>query len=132
MADPGTKEMVLEYMEKGYLENIVDMFRHDAALVPLVVDMIADERMRVRLGAMALVEELAQAMPGPLTSLIPGIAALLGNPSPTVRGDAAYMLSLIKGKEALPYLESAKDDPDAAVREVVRDAIADLRGVTAS
>lgn len=120
------RDMVLEYMEKGFLENIIDMFKHDRKLVPLIADMVSDERMRVRLGAIALVEELAGFMPESLAAIIPQVAVFLRDPSPTVRGDAAYLLSLINQSEALPFLEAVRDDPDPAVREVIREAIAEM------
>lgn len=123
------KAMVLDHMEKGFLENIIDMFKHDESLYPLVVDMVRDERMRVRLGAIALVEDLVQERKPLFVPLIPGIASLLQDPSPTVRGDGAYILSLLRHREALPYLLEAQQDPDDTVREIIEDAIRDIRSL---
>jgi HEAT repeat protein len=120
------KKMVLDYMEKGFLDNIIDMFKHDASLYPLIIDMIRDERIRVRLGATALVEELAKARPEPLIGLIPAVASLLKDESPTVRGDGANILDIIKHKDALPYLQSAESDEDDNVRMIVREAIKEI------
>src|SRR5208337_4401008 len=89
------RSMVLDYMEKGFLENIIDMLRHDQSLYPLIIDMIRDDRMRVRLGATALVEEIVlnnPVLPDPIIQLIPSIAKLLLDNNPTVRGDAANLL----------------------------------------
>jgi len=52
--------MIADYMEKGFLENIIDMFKHDKGLYPLIGELMTDERMRVRLGISALVETLAK------------------------------------------------------------------------
>ncbi|MBI5049430.1 MAG: hypothetical protein HZC11_00775 [Nitrospirae bacterium] len=71
------KTMILDYMENGFLENIIDMFKHDEALYPFIIDMIKDERVRVRLGAAALVEELMKQEPEPLINIIPDIGGLL-------------------------------------------------------
>jgi len=38
------KMMIADYMEKGFLENIVDMFKHDRSLSPLIADLMRDER----------------------------------------------------------------------------------------
>ncbi|MFA5353842.1 MAG: HEAT repeat domain-containing protein [Thermodesulfovibrionales bacterium] len=129
MTNDELKAMVLDHMEKGFLENIIDMFRHDESLYPLVVDMIRDERMRVRLGAIALVEELAQEKKALFVPLIPGIASLLQDSSPTVRGDGAYILSLLKHRAALPYLLEARQDPDDSVREIIGDAIREIQSL---
>ena len=121
--------MVLDYMEKGFLENIIDMLRHDESLYPIVIDMIRDDRMRVRLGATALVEEMVQnnpSLPGPIIQLIPSIAKLLQDKSPTVRGDAANLLDIIGHTDALPFLLEALDDENASVREIVEEAIRNM------
>lgn len=123
------KKMVLDYMEKGFLENIIDMFKHDASLYPLIIDMIRDERIRVRLGVTALVEELAKVKPEPLIRLIPDIASLLQDVNPTVRGDGANLLDIIKHKDALPYLLNAESDEDDNVRMIVREAIKEISGL---
>ncbi len=121
--------MVLDYMEKGFLENIIDMLRHDESLYPIVIDMIRDDRMRVRLGATALVEEMVQnnpSLPGPIIQLIPSIAKLLQDKSPTVRGDAANLLDIIGHRDALPFLLEALDDENLSVREIVEEAIRNM------
>ncbi len=126
MNDEELKTMVLDYMNDGYLENIVDMFKHDETLYPMVIDMIRDERVRVRLGAAALVEELVKINREPLIGLIPAIGELLEDSNPTLRGDAAYLLGVIRHSDALPFLVGAEDDENRFAREVIRDSIRDI------
>lgn len=128
MTNDELKTMVLDYMAEGYLENIIDMFKHDETLYPLVIDMIADERVRVRLGGAALVEELVKIDRVPLIRIIPDIARLLEDSNPTLRGDAAYLLGLIRHADAIPYLLKAKDDDNVFAREIIVDAIHDITG----
>ena len=128
MMDDEMKTMVLDYMNNGYLENIIDMFKHDESLYPLVIDMIRDERVRVRLGAVALVEDLIKNNRESLVRLVPAIGRLLEDPSPTLRGDAAYLLGIIGHAEALPFLLNAKDDKNRFAREIIGDAIHEITG----
>ena len=128
MTDDELKTMVLDYMDNGYLENIIDMFKHDESLYPLVIEMIRDERVRVRLGAVALVEELIKTNREALVRLVPAIGKLLEDSSPTLRGDAAYVLGIIGHAEALPFLLSAKDDKNRFAREIIGDAIHEITG----
>lgn len=93
--DNQLKTMILDYMQKGFLDNIIDMFKHDKSLYPLIIDMIKDERMRVRLGAVALVEELAISSKERFAEILPEISELLKDPNPTISGDAAYLLEII-------------------------------------
>lgn len=125
--DEEFKAMILDYMEKGFLENIIDMFKHDESLFPIIIDMIKDERVRVRLGATALVEELVNFKPELLIRMIPDIAELLKDENPTIRGDAANLLGIIKHRDALPFLLSSENDVDANVREIVKDAIRNIQ-----
>ena len=50
--------LIADHMENGFLENIVDMFMHDSSLYKLTGSLIQDERVRVRIGITALMEEL--------------------------------------------------------------------------
>ncbi|RJQ56972.1 MAG: HEAT repeat domain-containing protein [Nitrospiraceae bacterium] len=121
------KKLIADYMENGFLENIIDMFKYDKKLFPLIGDMLEDERSRVRLGAVALVETLMPEHGGDIRTAIPGIAKALKNPGPTIRGDAAYLLGLIGHEEALPFLSDAIDDEHEMVKETVIEAIETIR-----
>jgi hypothetical protein len=121
------KTMIADYMEKGFLENIIDMFRHDKDLYRLVGDLMADERMRVRLGITVLVETMAKEDPDNIARSIPGIADLLKDPNPTVRGDAAYLLGIIGHRDALPSLTEASGDDSPEVKQVISESVEEIR-----
>lgn len=119
--------MIADYMEKGFLENIIDMFKHDKSLYPLIGDLMADERMRVRLGITALVETLAKEDPQNVPDSINSIAGLLKGANSTTRGDAAYLLGIVGHSSAIPYLEDVLADDNAQVREIARESIEEIR-----
>ncbi len=115
--------MLTDYMEGGFLENIIDMFKQDKSLYPLIGDMLGDERGRVRLGTVALVEHMMSIDSDAVLTAIPGIAKLLKKPNVAIRGDAAYRLGLIGHKDALPFLSEASKDENELVRKIVKEAI---------
>ena len=115
--------MIADYMENGFLENIVDMFRHDKSLYTTIGDMLVDERSRVRLGAVALVEILMTEDINNILKALPGIVEALKNPHPTIRGDAAYLLGIIGHENALPFLLEAVNDENELVRETAIESI---------
>ncbi|MBI4698125.1 MAG: HEAT repeat domain-containing protein [Nitrospirae bacterium] len=119
------KKMIADYMESGFLENIIDMFKHDKSLYLILGEIIGDERGRVRLGAVALVEHLKATHFDYILSAIPGIVNALKNPNPTIRGDAAYLLGIIGHSDALAPLSEAynKKDEHEVVRETIRESI---------
>lgn len=120
-------KMISDYMENGFLENIVDMFRHDKSLYPMIGDMLRDERSRVRIGTVALVETLMAEEVNSMQDSIPRIAEALKDPNPTIRGDAAYLLGIIGHEDALPFLSEAVNDEQSLVREAVADSIAAIK-----
>ncbi|MEK7309146.1 MAG: HEAT repeat domain-containing protein [Nitrospirota bacterium] len=117
------KKLIADYMENGFLENIVDMFSRDKNLYPLLGDILEDERGRVRLGIVALVEILRTTDLDNIVTAIPGIAGLLKNQNPTIRGDSAYLLGVIGHKDALPFLLDASNDENELVREIAEESI---------
>ncbi|MBF0329451.1 MAG: hypothetical protein HQL10_09865 [Nitrospirae bacterium] len=125
--DDELRKMICDHMEKGFLENIIDMLKHDKTLYPAIIDMVKDERLRVRIGATALVEELVKERRDELVEFIPEISKLLEDPNPTIRGDGANLLAIIKHNDGLSFLNAKYDDPDAAARTLIREAIEDIR-----
>ncbi len=122
------KKMIADYMEKGFLENIIDMFKHDSSLYSLVGELMTDERVRVRLGMSALVETLGKEAPEHIKKAVPGILPLLKNPEPVIRGDAAYLLGIIGHSDSIPLLkEAAEDDENPDVRLIAKEAIEDIK-----
>ncbi len=117
---------VADHMEAGFLENIVDMLKRDTRCFGLIPSLINDERQRVRIGALVLVETFLGKDRARITGLIPSISGALKNENPIVRADAAYMLSIIGDKSAVAFLESSLADAHPAVREAAREAIEEI------
>ncbi len=116
--------MIAEYMARGYLDNIVDMFKYDTSLYSLVGELLRDERLRVRLGVSALLEELHQRRPDEARLAVASLQPLLKDPDPTLRGDAAYLIGIVAGEEREGLLQPLLQDPDPRVVEVVREILA--------
>jgi HEAT repeat protein len=121
------QKMLADYMEDGLLENIVDMFKHDDTLYKYIPGLMKDERLRVRIGTIALLETLAQKDMGNRGKAVQSITPLLKDENSLVQGDAAYILGLIGDKETIPFLEEIIDSNDANVRTIAQEAIQDIR-----
>ena len=120
-------KMIAEYMENGCLENIIDMFKHDETLYTFVGDLLTDERMRVRIGTIALLEELKKKDPEKTKKSLPSILPLLNDQNPVARGDAAYSLGIVGDESIMPRLEVTLNDEDPNVRLIAKEAIDDIR-----
>jgi hypothetical protein len=128
MTDIEMRDMLIEYMGNGFLENIIAMFKQDSSLYRFIPDMLGDENLRVRLGATALVEELVVEHRKELSAAVPGTVRLLTQESPTIRGDAASVLGIIKDASAIEALRICLHDSHPGVREVARDALDAIAG----
>lgn len=126
MNDDEMRAMLIEYMGKGFLENIIAMMKQDPPAVRFIPDLLGDDAIMVRLGATALVEELAKDHRQALSGAVSGIIALLGHENPTIRGDAANVLGIIGDRSALPALTLLLEDENPSVREISRDSMKDI------
>jgi hypothetical protein len=120
------KTMIADYMEKGFLENIIDMFKHDVSLYAYIADLLRDERMIVRIGILALTETLKTEDPENISKAMPSVIPLLKDQNPVVKGDAAYLLGIIGHVDAIPFLEEIIEDEDANVRVIAKEAIEEI------
>ncbi|GAB6184190.1 hypothetical protein [Thermodesulfovibrio hydrogeniphilus] len=54
----GFENMLFDYLDNGYLENIITFFEHEPNEMRLIPKMLQDERIRIRVGALAIIESL--------------------------------------------------------------------------
>lgn len=113
-------------METGFLDNIIEMFRQDGEFYTHIPSLMSDERGRVRLGTVALVEALIEKNRAEIAALIPEVAGILRHENPTVRADAVYLLGIIGRREALPFLREALPDEVEPVRGLIMETIEEL------
>lgn len=124
-----TAERVAEFLERGLLDVLVDLFRSDPALYGLLGELLADQRLGVRLGASALIEDLAVVDPGRKGLAAAALRPLLSREDPVSRGDAAYLLGIVGETGELAVLEAlAAEDPNGDVREAAAEAVERITG----
>lgn len=122
------KEMLFDYLDNGYLENIITFFVHEPSEIYLIPKMIVDERLRVKVGAFAIIEELKEKNPEILKKIIPSLIELLKYSEKNIRGDAAYALEIIADPESKPaLLEALEKEKDPQIKEFIEDALKSIR-----
>jgi HEAT repeat protein len=126
MNDNEMRSLLVDYMGRGFLDNIIALFRQDESLYRFTADLLGNDNIRVRLGATALVEELAGERRNEFRAAVPGLVALLGHDNPTIRGDAAFVLGIIGDGEAKQALQESLKDSHAGVREAAREALEEI------
>ncbi len=128
MNDTEMRAMLIEYMGNGFLDNIIALLKQDSSFYRFIPDLLGDENLRVRLGATALVEELVADHREELKAAVPGIIGLLKHENPTIRGDAASVLGILKDASAIDALRICLRDDHPGVRAVAGDALAEILG----
>ena len=120
---------VAAFLGEGALDTLVASSRSAPALYSLLGELLANPEIGVRLGAAALVEELAAVDPPRRPLAAAALAPLLAAADPVLRGDAAYLLGFAGGEPELPALDAlAAADPNADVREAAAEAAEMIRG----
>jgi len=119
--------MVADHMDNGFLENIIDMFKHDGTLYLILPDLIKDERIAVRIGTTALMETLSEEDRKHVHAAIPILLPLLQDSDPNVRGDTANILGLISGLDVIDKLVILLSDDNPNVRMIAEEAIEDIK-----
>lgn len=119
--------MIADHMEAGFLDNIVDMYKHDSSLYLLLGDLIQDKRVRVRIGITALVEELKFSDFKNISKAVPNLVPLLDNDASVVRGDAVNLLGIIGDLRTISHLEKALSDENPDVRLIAKEAIEEMK-----
>ncbi len=119
------ENMLFDYLDNGYLENIITFFEHEPNEMHLIPRMLQDERIRIRVGALAIIESLKEKYPERLKEIVPLILNILLNANEkNIRGDAAYALEIIADPSTKKALEEAYyQEEDEQVREFIQDAI---------
>jgi hypothetical protein len=121
------KKLIADYLEDGFLENIVDMFKHDNALYSYVGELMSDKRIMVRIGVSALIETLKKEDSENVSRALPSIIPLLEDQNPMLRADASYILGIIGHADAIPFLRKTSQDEYAHIRTIAEESIEDIK-----
>ena len=120
------KKLIADYLEDGFLENIVDMFKHDKSLYSYVGELMSENRIMVRIGVSALIETLRKEDSENVSRALPSIIPLLEDQNPMLRGDAAHILGIIGHTDAIPFLRKTSQDEHAHIRTIAEESIKDI------
>lgn len=122
------EQLLFDYLNNGYLESVITFFEHEPQQLLLIPKMLSDERLRLKVGAFAIIEELKQKNADLLKAIVPSLIELLKSPDKNIRGDAVYALEIIADYSAKPALiEALNQEKDPQIREFIEDALKKLQ-----
>jgi len=111
-------------LEEGNADWICEKIKAHGAILPGFVGLLNHEIWSVRLGAMVVVEDLAQEVPALALQLVPLVLPLFENADVTVKGDLLYALGEVGDAsvaDIIVRMMETFDDED--LMEAARDAL---------
>ncbi len=123
VSDEELLKVIADFLEMGYVENIVAMFRQESRYYQWIGDLLTDERFAVRLGVSVLFEYLLEERPEELALALPSLTKALQHEAGWVRGEAVSVLAMVPGAEALALVRTMLDDTDDQVAAIAREII---------
>ena len=123
VSDEELLKVIADFLEMGYVQNIVEMFKQETRYYDWVGQLLTDERFAVRLGVSVLFEYLIEERPDDIQLAVPSLAKVLTHETSWVRGEAVSVLSIIGSQEAMSLVKTMEQDPDSQVAGMARDIL---------
>lgn len=125
--ETGLADYYSDLLKNGQLPKTLDLVHRKPAHLPALFHLAADPdtELTVRIGVSAVIEHFAGS--DKLLQELPALIELAGNKDPRVRSDACHFLALTHSADAVQTLQQLTQDPEAAVRHVASDSLAELR-----
>jgi len=123
VSDAELLKTIGDFLEQGFVENIVSMFKADAGYYRFVGDLLRDERFRVRMGVAVLFEWLIEERPEQVELAIPFLEPVLEEADAYMRGDTLTVLGIIGSERALDLVREKLSDSDPQVVEIAQDIL---------
>jgi hypothetical protein len=123
VSDQELRKVIADFLEMGYVENIVAMFKQESRYYQWIGEILADERFAVRLGVSVLFEYLCAERPDDVELALPSLSRALEHEAAYVRGEAVGVLAIIGTQGALALVRLMVDDPASEVAGIARDVL---------
>jgi len=111
-------------IESGHADRLARMMAERGTLFPAIFDLLAHPRWSVRLGAMVVMESLAEYAPPLAESAVPALLDWVDKADPSAHGDLICTLGTVGNTATIDILNSLSDRfPDPDIQEAVAEAI---------
>jgi hypothetical protein len=91
--------------------------------IPLIAGLIKAEEFGVKLGAMALMEQLSEKIPQGHALMVDALVPLLQESSEQILGDAAYLIGTLQDPRKISILKRFLNHPNPEISEIAQEGI---------
>jgi hypothetical protein len=121
-------ETLENMLKEGNASQVAEMMLQKGMIFPALLDLLAHEKMFVRLGAMVVVETIADKSPAVAAQVIDPLWERFEGAADQVQGDIAHVFGQSRNRSAIPLLESVlAGEFSEEVKEAARESLAFLR-----
>jgi len=116
-------------LKDGQASHLAALMLDAQLIFPAFYDLLTHAKWPVRLGAMVVIEEIAQEAPGVASEAIDPLRARFEGVSDQIKGDILYLFGEIGDLRAIQYLEEViAGEFDAEVKEAAMEALEKMVG----
>jgi len=114
-------------LSDGQVNKVVEAIKKDESSIQSIMELLRDSGtvLSTRIGIGVVFEEFSGSEL--LKTLIPDLAKLSQHKDVRIRADVYHYLGMTADKQAIPILESGKDDTDEEVRDIIADSLEELK-----
>jgi hypothetical protein len=118
-----------EMITQGNAASLADMMIRSGRLFPAFLDLLTSELFSIRLGAMVVMEDLAERAPGMARAALEPLWERMSDVDEAVQGDIVYLVGVIGDATWIPKLSSfIKAAPSPDLKDAAQDALDSLGG----
>lgn len=115
-------------LEQGEVQRIADMMIKEKKIIPAFIDLLIHPIISIRLGAMVVMEEIADQAPKVANKVTSPLWNSFSTMDDTIKGDTLYILGMSGGVDILDNLENeAQKSGSNEVREAAYEAMEMIR-----
>ena len=115
-------------LKEGDASKVANLMISSKTIIPAFLDVLAHEKMFVRLGAMVVMEELCQREPALAKQVVDPLWDRFGGANAQIQGDILYIIGQTGSRHTIPQLEAVLNGAAASeVKEAARDALESIR-----
>jgi hypothetical protein len=116
-------------IQEGQAFDILRLFQERGTVAPAFVELLTHPLLPLRLGAMAVVETMAETAPGLARGVLPSLWERFGAAENAVKGDILYVIGEVGDGRWEPVLAAVADAAaDPEVRAAAAEALGKIRG----
>lgn len=121
---PATFEKMISNGDAG---KLADMMLESKSLFPAFIDVLLDEHLSVRLGAMVAMEAIAEADSKMAQQVIEPLIRRFNEVGNTVKGDLLYILGMVGTPETITVIRNlAVHESDVEIGQAAQEAVEDI------